>query len=298
MGNSYSAMGDLIHAQSHFDQGLALCYAHADRADADENLLPRAQTTGFLFLSSINLWQLGYADQALERGRQALTLAEESSNPGSVANVVLYCALLHMRRREPQLTEKNADALIKSSTESHWSYGVASGTALHGWAMAQQGQADTGIAQIRQGADAVAAFGIAATKVLLNTLLAEAYLQARQGGEALSITSESLQNIATTGGRSLFEGEMYRLKGEALLLQGSEADAEACFQRALEITRSRQAKAWELRAATSTARLWQKQGKGEQARALLQGVYGWFTEGFDTRDLEDARELLDALALR
>jgi predicted ATPase len=113
----------------------------------------------------------------------------------------------------------------------------------------------------------------------------------------LTVLTEALVHVEHTGER-YYEAELYRLKGALLLQQSSDnqTDAENCFHHALEIAQSQQAKSWELRATTSLARLWQQQGKREEARQILGDVYGWFTEGFETADLKDAKALLDALA--
>ena len=111
------------------------------------------------------------------------------------------------------------------------------------------------------------------------------------------VPTEALPLVDTTGER-WYEAGLYRLKGELLLQQHSDNDTEAgnCFQKALDIARNQQAKSFELRAATSLARLWQRQGKRQEAHDLLASVYNWFTEGFDTADLQEAKALLDALA--
>ena len=127
-------------------------------------------------------------------------------------------------------------------------------------------------------------------------LLAEAQgiLGEREAG--LAMLTEALALVDTTGAR-WYEGEIHRLKGELLLQQSSDhqAEAESCFQQAISIARSQQAKSFELRTATSLSRLWQSQGKREEAQQVLGDIYGWFTEGFDTADLQDAKALLDAL---
>ena len=128
-------------------------------------------------------------------------------------------------------------------------------------------------------------------------LLAEAQGTMEQPAEGLTTLTEALTLVDTTGER-WYDSELYRLKGELLLQQNSDnqAEAENCFQHAISIAQSQQAKSWELRATTSLARLWQQQGKRQEAHDLLAPVYGWFTEGFDTADLQEAKALLDALA--
>ena len=129
----------------------------------------------------------------------------------------------------------------------------------------------------------------------LLAFLAEAYGWAGQVEGALSLLDQALSRAEATEGR-FWEAELYRLKGETLLKKGEEAEAEACFGQALDVARRQQARSWELRAATSLARLWQRQGRREEARQLLEPVYDWFTEGFGTPDLQEARALLDVLS--
>ena len=166
---------------------------------------------------------------------------------------------------------------------------------LRGWALVEQGQGDAGIAEIRQGIAAQRATGGRNTGPL--ALLAKACWNLGQSEEGLRVVAETLA-IVNSNGEGRWMAELYRLQGELLLTLASEhhAEAETCFQQALEVARRQQAKSWELRAAVSLSRLWQHQGKQAEARELLAPIYGWFTEGFDTADLQEAKALLDALA--
>jgi predicted ATPase len=160
-----------------------------------------------------------------------------------------------------------------------------------------QGQGEAGLAQIRQGMPAVLATGQELARPLCLVLLAEAAGHAGQINEGLRLLAEALMALEASGRGDLL-AEAYRLQGEFLLRQAvpDAAQAEACFQQALALARRQQAKSWELRAALSLGRLWQRQSKRAEAYDLLAPIYGWFTEGFDTADLQDARALLDALA--
>jgi len=178
------------------------------------------------------------------------------------------------------------------STEQGFPYWLAIGTMVRGWALALQGQAEDGIAQIRQGLTAWQATGAEFVRPYFLTLLAEAYAQRGQAEEGLAVVSEALETVATTGER-FYEAELHRLQGElSLQLPTPLAEAEACLQQALAVARRQQAKSLELRAAMSLSRLWQRQGKRAEAHQLLAEVYGWFTEGFDTADLQEAKALL------
>lgn len=166
-----------------------------------------------------------------------------------------------------------------------------------GWALAEQGEVTKGIADIREGMERRRAHGIGAVWPWFFALLAEAYGKVGQLGEGLTALQEALQWVQRNDER-LYEAEVYRIRGELLLKQDvpDTAEAEQCFQRALQVARQQQAKSWELRAAMSLSRLWQLEGKRGDARELLMPVYTWFTEGFDTADLQDARVLADRLA--
>jgi len=239
------------------------------------------------------LWFLGYPDQALQRSYEALTLARELSHPFRVATALGSAAWIHMLRREGQSTYEQAEAALVLAREHGFAFRVAQSTILRGWALVEQGQREAGIAQIRQGLAAFRATGAGGHLYLL----VEAYRRLGQREEGLRVVAEAL---AMSGGmgESQETAELYRLKGELLLTHSAahQAEAETCFHQALDIARRQQAKSLELRVAMSLARLWQHQSKRAEAYALLAPIYGWFTEGFDTADLQEAKALLDALA--
>src|SRR5262249_41622405 len=168
---------------------------------------------------------------------------------------------------------------------------------VRGWALAMQGQGEEGMAQIRQGITAWRATGGAVLVPYLCTVLAEVCDRLGHTADALQALAEAHTLVEQQEGR-WWEAEICRLQGVLLLRQPGTppAEVEACFQRALDVARRQEAKSLELRAAMSLAHLWQQQGKQAEARALLAPVYGWFTEGFDTADLQEAQALLDTLA--
>jgi predicted ATPase len=240
---------------------------------------------------------LGYPDQALRRSRETLTLPQELSHAFSLAYALDFAARIHQLRREEQLTQAQAQALIALSREQGFTQRLATGTILWGWALTAQGQGEEGIAHMRQGLAAFRATGAELAQPYYLALLGEAYGALGQAGEGLKVLAEALATTHKTG-EQFCEAELHRLKGK-LLLAGSaahHAEAEACFQQALDVARRQRAKSWELRAAMSLSRLWQQQGKRAEAHALLTPIYGWFTEGFDTADLQEAKALLDALS--
>ena len=244
------------------------------------------------------LWQLGYPDQALQHSQAACTLAQEVAHPYSLVLALVYAATVHQHRREVLAAHAQAAAAMTLATEQgFFAERVAWATVLHGWALAMQGQGEAGLAEMRQGLAADLATGSKSWQPYFLGLLAEAYGAGGHPDAGLTALAEALAVLDTTELRS-YAAELYRLKG-ALLLQQAVPDAsqaETCFHQALDIARQQQAKSWELRAAMSLSRLWQQQGKRDEARALLAPIYGWFTEGFDTADLQEAKALLETLA--
>jgi predicted ATPase len=269
-----------------------------------------------LSYAALTLWVLGHADQALARSHEALTLAQELSHPLSLAFALEMAAWLHQFRQEGHVTQERAEALIALSTAQGFTLYQALGMLLQGWALAQHGQVEEGIVRIGQGLAARRTTGAELKRPYYLALLAEAYGKAGQVEEGLRVLAEACRLVHTTGERRA-EAELYRLKGELLLKQVAgrssagtrsaeaaavpEADqpllseAETCFRQALDVARGQQAKALELRAAVSLSRLWQQYGKRDEARELLVPIYGWFTEGFDTVDLQEAKALLEEL---
>jgi predicted ATPase len=204
---------------------------------------------------------------------------------------------LYHFRRDALATHEQAEATRTLTAEQGFLLWWAVGTILHGWAFAMQGQAEVGIAEMRQGIAAELATGEKTHQAHFLGLLAERYGEVGRLKEGLDLLTEALAVIDTTEAR-YYEAELHRLKGQLLLQQSPDnaTEAESCFHQAISIARKQSAKSWELRAATSLARLWQSQGKRDEARELLGGVYEWFTEGFDTADLIDAKTLLDELS--
>ena len=168
---------------------------------------------------------------------------------------------------------------------------------IRGWAIARQGRPEEGLAQLRESVAIYKSVGAELALTQFLAMTAEAFCCAGQVEEALTTVDEAL--VMTSRNRDCYyDAELHRLRGELLLLNGAtDAEAESCFQQAIQIAQQQRAKSWELRAATSLARLWQQQGKTAEARQMLAEIYGWFTEGFDTADLQDAKALLDELSL-
>jgi predicted ATPase len=303
VGAPLNYLGEFAAAQAHFEQGMALYGPEGHRSPAigygvDPGVACR-------WYAAVTLWWLGYPEQALQRSHEALTLARELAHPFSLTNALYFAAWVHHFRRERQLTRERAEASVLLCTEHGFKGYAALGTILRGWALAQrsatpaavQGPGEEGIAQIQQGLAAWRATGSESGRSFFLALLAEASAQEGRREQGLTLLAEALEVVNTTGERR-WEAELHRLTGEFLLARAAEHDmeAEARFRQALDIAGRQQTKSLELRAAMSLSRLWQRQGKRHEARELLAPVYGWFTEGFDTADLQEARRLLEELA--
>jgi predicted ATPase len=294
LGSTLFWLGAATSAHTHFAQGIALYDPEQHRASA----FLYGEDAGVMCCSRAAwaLWYLGYPDQGLTRVDEAVTLAQQSAHPFSLSFALSCAAQFHQHRREGRAAQERADAAILLATDQGFPFFMAYGAILRGWALVQQGQAQEGIEQLHQGLTAWQATGAETARSYFLALLADVHGAMRQPEAGLTVVAEALTHADKTGER-WYEPELHRLKGELLLQQAldHQAEAESCFHHALDIARNQQAKSLELRAATSLARLWQQQRKRDEARQVLAAVYNWFTEGFDTVDLKDAKTLLDAL---
>jgi len=294
LGSTLFFLGDYTTARTHLDQGIALTDPTQQRALA----LRHGEAPGVrcLAFAALTLWCLGYPEQALGRSRDMMSLAQTLDHPHSLAATLHYAAYLHHRRREAWAVQAQADALLTLATTQAFPLVFGIGTCWRGWALAAQGQGATGLRFLHQGMADSLATGQTLSRTFCLALLAEAAREADEVAEGLRAITEALE-VGEASGRGDLLAEAYRLKG-ALLLQQAALDvpqAEACFWQALDIARRQQAKSWELRAALSLSRLWQQQGKCVEAYDLLAPIYAWFTEGFDTADLQEAKTLLEEL---
>ena len=287
-------LGDTAAAHAHFRQGIALYDAQQHRTSA----FLYGQDTGVSCRSyaAWTLWLLGYPAQGQAWSHEAVRLAQQIAHPFNLCVAFSNAAMFHQCRQEGQATHERAEAAIRLATDQGFPVWRARGVVLRGWALAHQGQAQEGIEQMHQALRVVRATGAESHQSYLLALLAEAHGTLGEPEAGLMGLTEALALMDTTGER-WYAPELYRLKGELLLQQSSDnsTEAEACFHHAVSIAQSQQAKSLELRAVTSLARLWQQQGKRQEAHDLLTPVYGWFTEGFDTADLKDAKTLLEEL---
>jgi predicted ATPase len=301
LAGAHFALGETLYAQGEFDAARA--HLEQSRACYDSRQYHSYHTMhqGFgvacCSYLAFTLWMLGYPDQAMVRNCEAHTLAHEQSYPINLAATLVNTAALHYFRREVSATQEQAEGALRLAIEHGFPVVVSSGMVLRGWALMVQGRAMEGLEQMHHGlAASLTVLGDKATPVRSAALLAEAYGKAGQTADGLYVLEEALARAHATGYLA-YEAELLRLRGELLLRQDGPdpSQAEPCFQQALIIARRQHAKFWELRATMSLARLWQCQGKRDAAQQLLAEVYNWFSEGFDTVDLQEAKVLLEEL---
>jgi class 3 adenylate cyclase/predicted ATPase len=290
LGQTLWFMGEPVPAREHLEHGIAL-YDSQHRFEDWPGGNPAVQC---LLYEAFALWTLGYPDQALYRSQEALTLAQELSHPYSLALNHGQVAAFHHFRRDHKAALEQAEACVALSTNRGFNLLAAFAKVTGGWALTTQGHAKEGMVQMLKGMVDFSAMGAEIWRPYSFALLAEVYGKAEHIKEGIAAIGDGLAVLHKTGER-FWEAELYRLKGELLLTLSkiNRAEVETCFQQALEIARSQQAKSLELRAVMSLGRLWQYQGKRTQARQLLSEIYGWFTEGFDTADLKAAKALLE-----
>jgi predicted ATPase len=291
MGTMAFYRGDFLAARTHLEQSWRL----SDTLPSPTATLRGGFVPGVTPRTSLArvLWMLGYADQAQQRSQEALALARQGEHLPSLAYAECFVGLVCQCRRDVAATQAHADALMALAAEQQWALRAEQGRILRGWTLAMHGEAAAGVAQLRQG---LASHDVGPEHLRPHwlALLAEAYGWAGQPMAGLQILAEAVTLMAATE-MWWSEAEMSRLQGELRLQLASPnvPQAEICFQQALAAARRQQAKSLELRAALSLSRLWLQQGQRQAARELLAPIYGWFTEGFDTSDLQEAKALLE-----
>jgi predicted ATPase len=295
LGTTWLFFGALPAARLHLEEAIA-------RYTPDQRRTPVFRMggdpgVGCRIHAALLLWLLGYPEQALARLHEALALAHELSHPFSLAHVRCWAAYVYQFRWDVPAVHEQAEAAVALSIEQGFPFWAAAGTILRGWALAMQGQGEAGMAQVCQGIAAYRATEAPLLVAYYCTLLAEvsAHLGHPEDGLQALVEAHTLMEQQE---ERYWEAEVCRLRGVLLLRQpgASQAEAEAWLQQALDVTRRQEAKSLELRAAMSLSRLWQQQGKRTEAQELLAPIYGWFTEGFDTADLQEAKTLLEELS--
>jgi TOMM system kinase/cyclase fusion protein len=302
MGDTLFWLGEFAAARSHLEQGVALY----DVQQHQSHVFLYGYDSGVACLGfgAWALWFLGYPDQALRRAEEALSVARQLAHPFSLAFALQFAAQLHHYRREYRLARELATEVITVSAEQGFPLWSGMGTIIRGWALAKEGKGIEGLAQIRQGIVEWQVTGFELEWPHFLALLAEAHETVDQPKEGLKLLAEA-RAAADKTGEGFWDAEMRRLHGELSLQvaametgNGEERRVvpEESFLKAIEIARRQQAKSLELRAVMSLSRLWQRQGKKDEARRMLTAIYGWFTEGRDTPDLREAKALREELS--
>jgi len=298
LGVSSYYMGEVTLAGEHLEIGISISDPKRQGL-LDSRYLGFDVRMGLLSMLAISQFSLGYADQALKRVFEALALAQTLSHPFSLAFAQCWVGFVRQYRREVGAAQEISESLIALSDEQGLTDFLAWANTLHGSAISGQGRNDEGIRQMQEGVAASRVTGAGVFRPYFLTLLAEACMQTNRLDDGLNALAEALA-IADEHENRHYEAETHRLKGELLLKQSRSrtADARQCFEKAIEIARKQSTKSWELRATTSLARLLASQGNRDEARTMLADIYNWFTEGFDTADLIDAKALLEELQAR
>jgi tetratricopeptide (TPR) repeat protein len=240
------------------------------------------------------LWYLGFPDGALQKIEDGLALGHRLAHVNSLTFALNWAAVLYSLRREFDAAHRRAEEAIEIATEYGLSQWLAEAIVCRGFALVGLGQQAQGIAQLQTGLAAWNGTGARVIDTQWLGFIAQAHVQAGQFDDALPALDRATATAAATG-ECYYQAELHRLRGAVLAETGDATQAASWLQQAIDTARSQQAKSLELRAAMSLARLWRDQGKRHEARDLLAPVYGWFTEGFDTADLKDAKSLLDEL---
>jgi class 3 adenylate cyclase/predicted ATPase len=288
MGSTLLTTGDFQQSKQHFDESMSLSDSKGKRSLYNLYMVePRAAS---LLLSSWDLWFLGYPDQALSRIVGALALARELAQPYTIAFAYYMTSVVHLLRGEAELALASAEDSLQMSREQRFSLYVILSLISRGRALGGLGQLKEAKLEIKLGLDEARSKGVGFMLPMMNSWLADMHAQSGEHEAALSIVEPLLANIGEATGRS-WECELLRQKGQLLLAldHAKSSQAESCFKEALELARRQKAKSLELRAGTSLAALWEKQGRFGEARNLLAPIYDWFKEGTNTEDLRHAR---------
>lgn len=243
---------------------------------------------------SIGLWMLGYPDQALERVQQSMAWADKIQHPFSQCYAQFFLAYIHLLRREIAPVLEHAEKLAFRSKQICNSFWFAQGLIVKGWAVAQMGQSTQGLQLLFQGFSIIRGMGSMFVLCSSAAWLCEVCGMAGKAEEGLSMLDEYISQSADAGNLHMMAAN-YHCRGDLLLKLNRLEEAEASFKKAIEIARQQQARGWELRAGLGLSRLWVHQSKTQEAYRLLREMFEWFTEGFDTADLVEAKTLLEEL---
>jgi predicted ATPase len=292
MGLNLFFVGKFPSSQSHLEEVLALYDPVSHRSVLEQSAVhPHVTSQAFL---GIVLLCLGFPDQALARSSTAIAEARRLAHPPSLASALSLGPILLSFIGDAALLGEWADELVEVTTKQAFPHWRAYGTIYRGWLKVKNGDVAGGVSHLRAGSAVCRATGAEAWTPYHIALLARACEIAAQDAEAATLLDQAVQSVEQTGER-WFAAELNRQKGQLLLRRGQPEAAEQLYQKALCIAREQEAKLWELRATVSLTRLCRDQGRRAEARDLLARVYGWFTEGFNTPDLKEAKALLDEL---
>ena len=293
--NATTLSGDLVNGKEHYDRALAIY----DPAEHGPVTTRSGRDVGVALLASRSscLWQLGYPEASCNDSERALKNARENGQPATLMFALHAARFSHISCGNYAAANTLIDELTALADEKGAPFWKATGTALRGSLFALTGKASDAVRAINSGISSLRSTGATLAESFYLGHLAMAYAELGQLSDAWHCMDDAIAKVERTK-EKWCEAEVHRIAGEIALKspQPHAAKAETYFERALAVARQQQAKSWELRAAKSLARLWRDQGKVQQARELLVPVYGWFTEGFDTRDLKEAKALLDELA--
>jgi len=291
-GMSRLYRGDVLTARVTLQHCVPLYHAHQPALEVSLYGGADAGVSALACLAIV-LWLLGYPSQAAAKSQQALTLAQDLAHPFSLAFALGFATVLSMCLSQPRVTQTQAERLMAVATAHHFPYWLALGRLQQGGALVAQGEVAQGLTQIQQGWAAVEESWLEYHYIVI----AEAYWRAGLVDAGLAVLHDALV-LMDTHGTGCWESTAYRLQGDLLLQQEASQVPQAvtCWQQALTVARRQQARSLELQAALRLARLWGQQGQRDEARNVLAPVYGWFTEGFDTADLQAATALLDGLS--
>ena len=294
LGVTLSWAGSFTRSRIHLEQALSHYQpthsaTHISRYSQDPSVICQCRL-GF------GMWCLGYSDQAKAAQGRGLAEARELGHPFTLAYALTWDAMLHGGTRNVEMQRQSAEAVLALSDEHHFGLWSSWATLLRGWALAESGQLEEGLAGIQRGADRMHATGAVVLQPFISSLIAEQLAKIGEVRRGIELLNEAL--ASTQNDPYWCDAELHRLKG-TLLAQSDDADqAEAAYRRAIQIAKKQHAKVFELRAATNLAQLWRGQGRNAESRQLLEATYGWFTEGFDIPDLADARAVLQVSGRR
>ena len=294
LGSTQFTLGDFVAAREQLEKTLALSGAEdRQRLAALYAVEPRVAA---LLIRAWVVWLLGYPDTALRSAQEGQASAQQLTHAYSHAFAAFVVSAIHSMRGEVEAARTQAEACITIADEHQITQYATLSRVLRGWSLVQLGQCDVGLAEIKANITHSRRTGVAFMRSWMLAAFAESYADIGDAVKAEEIIDEALKHVERTGER-LWEADLHRLRAEVALSSSPEDDnrAQASLLHALDIARRQGAKSLELRVASTIAVLWKKQGRANDARAVLAPVYDFFTEGFDTADLRKARAVLDEL---